>query len=134
MEEDSADAQQTHPQTDRFSYPFPIGIAGRNDRSRRQTVSLGPLDVVKDVNHMRPFDGWRIVNAGIGKTRDLAQLFCAPAGNLHHVGFGAKLQAAGRACLNASRFETLPYTVGTERTLVNLLRLRMKLRNIEWTA
>src|SRR4029079_13153390 len=111
-----------------------IGVAGWNYRGRGQTVSLGPLDVVQHVNDMRSADRCRIVNTGICKTRNFAQLFCAQPGDLDHVGLGSKLQATGGTRLDARRFETLAYTIGTKRALVNLVRLWMKLRNIERTA
>src|SRR6185295_13870154 len=79
-------------------------------------------------------DRGRIVNTRIGETRDFAQLLGAQTRDLHHVGLRAKLQTARWTGLNAGRFETLAHTIGTKRALVNLLRVRMKLRDIERTT
>ena len=44
------------------------------------------------------------------------------------------LKAPQTICLDASGLETLPDAVGTERALVNFLRVRVNLGNIERAA
>src|SRR5689334_20050002 len=63
--------------------------------------------------------------------RVLAQLRGPRFRQVLHVVLCAEVQTAGRTGLDACRFETLPHTVRAQRALVNLLRLRIELRNIE---
>ena len=55
-------------------------------------------------------------------------------GQLLHVFFAAEMQAARGTRLDARRLQPRAHAVRTQRALVNLLRLRIELRNIERAA
>ena len=85
---------------------------------------------MQNINHVRSANRLRIVDPGLFESEVFAQLFRTLLGDELHVIFAAKLQAAGRTSLDASRFEALTYAVGAERALVNFLRRRIELRNV----
>src|SRR6476661_1190574 len=64
----------------------------------------------------------------------LAQLRRALLREPEHVDLGAELQASRRTGLDARRLEPLTDAIRAEGALVDLLRRRIELRNIEWTS
>src|ERR1700686_1516977 len=118
-----------------FEKPLPNRIAPGNCRILRQVaVAFGIGGVVEHVDHMRPADGLRIIDAGVLPAEIVAQLFRALLSDEFHVVLCAELEAAGRTRFDAGRFETFADAVGTERALVNALGLRIETRNIEGTT
>ena len=119
----------------RLEQPLPHRVAPGNDGILRQpSVAFGIRRVVQDVNHMRSANRLRIVDAGLFESEIFAQLFRTFLGDELHVIFAAKLQAAGRASLDAGRLEALTYAIGAERTLVNFLGCRIKFGNVVWAS
>src|SRR5271157_2178664 len=115
--------------------PLPYRVAPRDLRICRQVaVALGIGGVVEHVDHVRPADGLRIVDAGVLPAEIVAQLFRAPLGDEFHVVLCSELETAGRTRLDAGRFETLADAVGAQCALVNPLGLGIEARNIEGTA
>src|SRR5260370_7728018 len=64
----------------------------------------------------------------------LAQLLCAITGQLQHVRLAAEVEAARGTGLDAGRLEPRAHAVRAQRALVDLLRLRIKLGDIERAA
>ncbi len=89
---------------------------------------------MQHIDHVGSAYGLRIVDAGVLPAEIVAQLLRAFLGDEFHVDLGAELEAAGRAGLDACRFETLPNAVGAECAFVNALGLRIEARNIEGTT
>src|ERR1700731_300470 len=111
--------------------PLPHRVAPGDHRILRQSsVALRVGRIMQDINDVRSANRLRIVDAGLFKSEVLAQLFRTLLGNELHVIFAAKLQAAGRASLDASRLQALTDAIGAERALVNFLRRRIKFGNV----
>ena len=68
---------------------------------------------MQDVNHMSSTHAGRIVNSRVGETGNIAELLGARFRELLHFRFGAKVQAAGRTRLDASRLEAHRNAVAT---------------------
>src|ERR1700722_13856 len=115
----------------RLEQPLPHRVAPGNDGILRQApIALGIGRVVQNINHMRSANRLRIVDAGLFESEIFAQLFGSFLGDELHVIFAAKLQAAGRASLDAGWLQTLTDAIGAQRALVNFLRRGVKSGNV----
>src|SRR5712692_10634122 len=135
MEDNADSSEQREGSEHGFEKPLPHCVSPGDLRIFRQAaVALGIGGVVEYVDHMRPADGLRIVDAGVLPAEIIAQLLRALLCDEFHVVFGAELETAGRTRLDACRFETLANAVGAECALVNALGLGIEARNIEGTT
>src|SRR5262249_11000934 len=124
-------SEQRYQEADRLGQPLPDSEARRNHRIRRKpAVQFGLRRVVQHIDHVRPTDRLRVVDAGVSKARMFPKLGGPGLRHLLHLSLGAEMQAPGRASLYASRLQTLAYTVRAQRAFVDLLRFRIEFRNI----
>jgi hypothetical protein len=129
------EAQHCAKQSNRFKNVLPNREAERNARFRGQVaVALGLGGIVQHVNHVRSANRVGIVNPGVLKTGDLAQLRSAIFRYKLHVFFGPEVQAPGGTCLDAGGLQASSHSVRAERALVNLFRVGVEFRNIEGAA
>src|SRR6266853_3848684 len=134
MEDNADSSEQCKGSEHGFEQPLPHCVSPGDLRIFREiAVAFGIGRVVENIDHVRSTDGLRIVDAGILPAEIVAQLLRALLGNEFHVVLGAELETAGRTCLDACRFETLPNAVGAECALVNALGLGIEARNVEGT-
>src|SRR5260370_42095326 len=115
--------------------PFPDADYPRNVWILRQSaVCLGIGYIGEHVDTAGSVDARRIIDAGFFDAVVFAKLLGASLRQVLHVVFGSKMQAAGRAGLNACRFQSLAHPVHTKRALEHLLGGGIEFGNIEWTA
>src|SRR5580698_1448229 len=114
---------------------FPQPHRPRDLRILRQpTVQLRMFHVVQDVDHMGSTHSLRIVNSSIRESGMLAKLLGAGLRQFLHFQLGPKMQAASRARLDASRFESYRHAVVAQRAFENLARGRTEFWNVERAA
>src|SRR5271166_1697317 len=93
MQNYADEAKHRGHQTDRLEPVLPHREAERDSRLRRKvSILLRLSDVMQNINHMGAADGIGIVNAGVGKSRNLAKLGRALLGKKFHVVLGAEVQ------------------------------------------
>src|SRR5260221_880078 len=134
-------SEQSNQAADRSSVPQPLQrmlpeLYGHRDSriARQSAVKFRLGGVVQDVNHAGAADARGIVYAGVFITEVIAKLFGAILGKELHVVLGAKVQAAGGAGLDASRFKPLADAIRAQGTLVHPLGDAVELRNVERAA
>src|SRR6478736_6467259 len=104
-----------------FEQAFPDVDEGANARLVRQArIERRPVGVVQNVHDMRAANAWRIVEAGICEAARL-EVGNPLSGPFRHGAFRAKQDCSGRACLDASRFQTYADPVRAQGALVRLM-------------
>src|SRR5579863_8541191 len=101
---------------------------------RQASISLRVFNVVENVHHMRSTHARRIVQSGILVRSMFPELRHTLAAEFTHIFFAAEMQAAGGTSLYTRRFQARAHAVRTQSALVNLFRLRVEFRDVEWTA
>ena len=101
---------------------------------RQASVKFRMFNVVEDIHNVRAADAGRIVKSGIGMSCMFAKLRRALLAKLLHIVFRSEVQTSRRTRFDASRFKPGADPVRTQSALMNLLRFRIKLRNIERAA
>ena len=86
---------------------------------------------MKYIDHAGTANTWRIINPGVLVSEVISQLLRSLVGDVEHLFLCSELQTTGRAGFNTSRLKAMLHTIRTERTLEDLLRLRIELRHIE---
>src|SRR5580698_3359 len=98
---------------------------------RQAAIKFGILGIVQNINHMRSAHSGRIVHSCVGKSGHLTKLCRSRLRQFPHFRLRTEMEAARRACLNASRLESHRHAVVAQRALKDLARRRTKFRNIK---
>src|SRR5579863_2724109 len=106
-----------------------------NARVLRQTaIGFRIGGVMKHIHDVRPAHSRGVIHTGVGEAGIIAKLSRTSFGELLHVGFGAKVEAARWTGLDASGLQALRNTVHAQCALKNFTRRRAELRNVEGAA
>src|ERR1039458_5616559 len=101
---------------------------------RQPAIGLGIGYIVQHIDDARSAHARRIIDPRLLEAIVLAKLPGPSFGQILHVVFGAEVQTAGGARLDARWFQSLAHPVHTQRALEHLLGLRIELGNIEGAA
>src|ERR1700758_3117852 len=91
------------------------------------------LRIMQHIDHTRAAYTFRVVHTGIREVEVLAQLLRTLFRKVLHVVLASKVQAARGTRLNTRRLQPFAHSVAAKRALEDAMRLRIHLRNIEWT-